>query len=159
MTNKSEYLYFEILHQILVLLKNKWDPKIIVVDFENSLINSVKYIFKNSTILGCYFSFKQASFRKMKKMCIPDKECQKVWIQKYPPTLWNSNYINNGEILQKTNNCLERYNRRIGDQFLNAHPNIFNFVEVIKNKALYFTTLTSSIRSGRIKLNDSNLEF
>ncbi|KAF0987928.1 hypothetical protein HZS_638 [Henneguya salminicola] len=49
-----------------------------------------------------------------------------------------------------TNNCLERYNRRLGSKFQNVHPNIFWFIAAIKEEEHYFSKLTTGIRSGNI---------
>jgi hypothetical protein len=75
MTNRCEYLYCVALHEMVVLLEYDWDPSIVVVDFEKALIGAVRYQFKDSTILGCYFHFKQALFRKMQKFHIDREEC------------------------------------------------------------------------------------
>ncbi|KAF0992209.1 hypothetical protein HZS_6298 [Henneguya salminicola] len=39
----------------------------------------------------------------------------------------------------RTNNCLERYNRRIGDFFINAHPNLAEFISVIKAEFYFYS--------------------
>ncbi|KAF1739971.1 hypothetical protein MXB_958 [Myxobolus squamalis] len=40
-TVRSEYLYSPVQNEIIILLKNKWYPKCVIVDFEMSLfINS-----------------------------------------------------------------------------------------------------------------------
>ena len=67
MTGKNETLYCEVLHALLVLLKYRWEPKVAVADFEQALLNSVKYQFPRSKIVGCFFHFQQAVFRKMKR--------------------------------------------------------------------------------------------
>ncbi|KAF1741497.1 hypothetical protein MXB_4644 [Myxobolus squamalis] len=51
----------------------------------------------------------------------------KTWQEKkYSPSIWifkNENQIN----FIKTNNALDRYNRRIGGKFANAYPNLYHF--------------------------------
>jgi hypothetical protein len=74
MTGKSEYLYCVLLHEMVMQLKYQWAPSICVVDFEQALVSMVKYEFNNSTILGCFFHFKQALFKKMLKRDIPQSE-------------------------------------------------------------------------------------
>ncbi|KAF1742964.1 hypothetical protein MXB_1295 [Myxobolus squamalis] len=44
------------------------------------------------------------------------------------------------------NNYLERYNRRLVERFMNSHPNIFAFVNVIKEEDQYFRNFTREVR-------------
>ena len=50
--------------------------------------------------------------------------------------LHNPTAIN--ELRQRTNNCLERYNREMNNAFKTAHPNLITFVDIIKGKSLEF---------------------
>jgi hypothetical protein len=50
----------------------------------------------------------------------------------------------------QTNNCLERYNQRLGGKFRNAHPNLFGFIVAIREEEHYFSNLIRGIRSGNI---------
>jgi hypothetical protein len=173
-----------------------------VVDFEKGLVNVVKYEFNATQIVGCYFHFQQALFRKMRKLGIDQGEAsigcsllrkitkvdqkniqteledikgndclvslswprfwiyfEKTWIIRYPPDLWNINNGTDVEIEARTNNGLERYNRRLGDKFMNAHPNIFAFVGVIQEEEAYFSNLCRGIRSGAIPFPHSKSIF
>jgi hypothetical protein len=47
----------------------------------------------------------------------------------------------------RTNNALERYNRRIREQFNFPHPNVYAFVKVIKEECIYLRVLLQNIRS------------
>jgi hypothetical protein len=193
MTAKCEYLYCEVLHSVIVALKYHWSPKVVVVDFEKALLNSIKYQFPKSKIVGCYFHFRQALHRKMTKLSIQSERVsialnelkgllaineddvfqevariethielqgaafsnfwayfRNTWLVRFPPTLWRNN---NDDITlngARTNNCLERYNRRLGDKFLNAHPNIFSFIAAIQEEEHYYSNLVRGIRSGSI---------
>ncbi|KAF0987352.1 hypothetical protein HZS_1365 [Henneguya salminicola] len=64
MSRINEYLYCELLHSIIFQLKY------------NSLLNSVKYQFPKSKIIGCYFHMRQTIFQRMKKDGILDDEAQ-----------------------------------------------------------------------------------
>ncbi|KAF0985319.1 hypothetical protein HZS_6860 [Henneguya salminicola] len=108
-------------------------PKIITVDFEYSLIWPVKHEFTASKILGCYFYYKQALLRKLTKfkICMENTKAilsnsiliqneiveafwnyfPKMWIKRFPPSLWNINDFGVYHLARKTNNCLERYNK------------------------------------------------
>ncbi|KAF0989626.1 hypothetical protein HZS_3539 [Henneguya salminicola] len=159
MSRSNEYLYCELLHAII-------SQKSVVFDFEKALLNSVKYQFPKSKIIGYYFHMRRAIFLRMKKYGIPDEAqialnikynaidddqidekfqeienlkgltpknwpqileyFSRIWLEKYPPSLWK-NERQTENINLRTNNCLERYNRRLGSKFQNTHPNIFGF--------------------------------
>lgn len=202
MTSRNEYLYCEILHAVVVLLKYKWNPSAVTVDFEAALINAVKYQFPQSRIVGCYFHFQQALFRKMRNLGIDEESasagCKKLrkltrvrnteiqatidslkrgtemgkncwtpfwnyfsntWMKKFPSNLWNISWSKDKQEVKRTNNCLERYNRRMGEKFLNAHPNVFSFVSVIREEESHYTNLCRGIRAGTIPFPITNDEF
>jgi hypothetical protein len=50
--------------------------------------------------------------------------------------------------LKRTNNCLERYNRRFNSKFPNAHPSICQFVSTLREEESYFSIYVRSIMSG-----------
>jgi hypothetical protein len=74
MASKTEYTYCRALHEIIVLLEYNWDPCTITINFDAALIQSVKYEFPNSRMVGCFFHFKQAIIKHIKKLHIPKKE-------------------------------------------------------------------------------------
>ncbi|KAF0990124.1 hypothetical protein HZS_5479 [Henneguya salminicola] len=76
MSRRNEYLYCELLHPIIVQLKYVWSPKSVLIEFKKALLNSVKYQFHKSKIIGCYFHMRQAIFRRIKKDGIPDDKAQ-----------------------------------------------------------------------------------
>ena len=49
------------------MTKCKLSPFAVHVDFEKALINAIRSQFPNAMIVGCYFHFKQALFRWLKK--------------------------------------------------------------------------------------------
>ncbi|KAF1744363.1 hypothetical protein MXB_5003 [Myxobolus squamalis] len=44
---------------------------------------------------------------------------------RFPHKLWKNQSTDNSDGNAQMNNCLERYNRRLGKRFMTAHPNIF----------------------------------
>lgn len=52
------------------------------------------------------------------------------------------------ELLQRTNNCLERYNREMNKEFPVAHPNISGFVAVIKKKSTEYVNRITRVQRG-----------
>lgn len=71
-SGKDEYLYCEVFCSIIVALKYHWSPKVVVVDFEQALQNAVQYQFADSRMVGYYFHFQQALYRKMAKVSVVD---------------------------------------------------------------------------------------
>jgi hypothetical protein len=40
--------------------------------------------------------------------------------------------------MARTNNAIERYNRTLKERFAHPHPNVFAFLNVIKEESEYF---------------------
>ncbi|KAF0992079.1 hypothetical protein HZS_6602 [Henneguya salminicola] len=57
-------------------------------------------------------------------------------------------FLKKNHLLIQTNNALERYNRRIKELFAAPYPNIFTFLQVIKDEARYKEKLLNNIFSG-----------
>jgi hypothetical protein len=73
---------------------------------------------------------------------------QRTWLKKYSPLLWNVH--GNEDIVNRTNNHLERYNRRMNEVFPVAHPNILSFVDTIKTEANSYIETYNLIKAGRL---------
>jgi hypothetical protein len=60
----------------------------------------------------------------------------KIWCKTYSITDWSIYHLlgpsMKGELINRTNNPLERYNRVLKSKFTSAHPSMITFVEVIK---------------------------
>ncbi|KAF1740716.1 hypothetical protein MXB_2501, partial [Myxobolus squamalis] len=67
MTAKTEYIYYSVLHELVVLLNYWLMPKIITADFEKALVSAVKHEFPWSQIIGCHFHLLQVMNHKMIK--------------------------------------------------------------------------------------------
>ena len=65
--------------------------------------------------------------------------------QRYSPSIWNINETKNEEMAGRTNNALERCNRRIGDFFNNAHPNLTLFINIHLTLYLYIYIIMYTI--------------
>ncbi|KAF0990418.1 hypothetical protein HZS_7382 [Henneguya salminicola] len=140
-------------------------PSVITVDFENSLISAVKHEFQKSPILELLTLIPineiSLGIEYIKIKTINEYDAilfwtyfQNAWIKKYNPTLWTLCNIEDMEIFGRTNNALERYNRRLNDFFVNSHPNLASFVSIIKNEFLYHSELCKQIRQ-----DSSNIHF
>ncbi|KAF1740120.1 hypothetical protein MXB_4105 [Myxobolus squamalis] len=71
----------------------------------------------------------------------------KTWINQFPPEIWNISKHSESLIVGRKNNALERYNRRIGDAFMNVHPKIASFVTVIRAEFKYYASRFHIIQS------------
>ncbi|KAF0985614.1 hypothetical protein HZS_4522, partial [Henneguya salminicola] len=138
-------------------------PQIITCDFELSLISAIKHEFLSSRLLCCYFYLKKAIERKLKIYKVSDPNCRIILsnielltvvpIEEIPTVL---RYISTLTVLQpeltsfwkRTNNALERYNRRIGENFANAHPNLASFISIIRTEFLYYSERCAEIRQN-----------
>ncbi|KII70968.1 hypothetical protein RF11_09997 [Thelohanellus kitauei] len=65
---------------------------------------------------------------------------------KFPETI-----IHQQSMKARTNNCLERYNRITNEKFANPHPNIQQFIDVLKKEESYYASLCRNIRSGALE--------
>lgn len=77
----------------------------------------------------------------------------KTWTQYYDVTSWNLFHMigdpsARSQLLQRTNNCLERYNREMNEAYPVAHPNISMFVSVIKQKSNEYLSRIKRVQSG-----------
>ncbi|KAF0986658.1 LOW QUALITY PROTEIN: hypothetical protein HZS_7641 [Henneguya salminicola] len=65
------------------------------------------------------------------------------------------------ERVNRTDNAIERYKRRLNENFSNAHPNLYAFMEVIKQKFEYYQARCTEIRqnaSGIIFMHPQNTQ-
>jgi hypothetical protein len=69
------------------------------------------------------------------------------WKPKF--NFWNiSRFATVYSKLKRTNNCVERYNRRLNEMFLVSHPNIAQLANVLKGEECYYTEYIKSIMEG-----------
>ncbi|ETP23851.1 hypothetical protein F441_03085 [Phytophthora nicotianae CJ01A1] len=75
----------------------------------------------------------------------------KTWCDTYDIFCWNISGMmkENVEIVNRTNNPLEAYNRRLADTFGAPHPSILNFVEVLKQEAKNYLDQLADVRHRR----------
>ncbi len=45
-----------------------WEPKFVMSDFEQGLINAIKFVFPKTKVLGCYFHFVKALWNRANKI-------------------------------------------------------------------------------------------
>jgi hypothetical protein len=57
-----------------------------------------------------------------------------TWMTKFDFELWNvsKHTMNENDLVSRTNNALENFNRKLNSEFASPHPNIFHFIDVIK---------------------------
>ena len=62
--NKKENTYRRAFHQIRLLVPN-FNPTWFMIDFEIAAINSIKIIWPQTLIIGCFFHFNHAFWRNL----------------------------------------------------------------------------------------------
>ncbi|KAF0989678.1 hypothetical protein HZS_1549 [Henneguya salminicola] len=143
---KNEYIYCKLVHQL------------IIINF------CVKPEFQESKILGDYFHLKQALQKLNFSQSSPptrflllthEDAVDKFWQYfertrpvRFPHNAWNSSEIPQLEIKNRTNNVLERYNKRLSDFFANALRNICSFAEIIRDEFKYYEETCVEIRQN-----------
>jgi hypothetical protein len=68
-------------------------------------------------------------------------------------------YDVSNKILTRTNNPIERYTHQLNEKFPCPYPNIWNFIDVIKNEENYYTNLIYNIRCSKIKSKKERKEY
>ena len=73
-----------------------------------------------------------------------------TWIRNYPPDLWNYTNTPNARdnMVNRTNNPLERYNRTLNQAFPYAYPTMNHFVSTINKEARRYARLLLDIQRG-----------
>ncbi|OQR96710.1 hypothetical protein ACHHYP_13769 [Achlya hypogyna] len=75
----------------------------------------------------------------------------KTWLKTYYISTWNvyDAVERDIDLINHTNNPLEKYNRDFGANFNAAHPNLLTFIQVIKSEAVSYITMLDDIDHGR----------
>jgi hypothetical protein len=84
------------------------------------------------------------------------KYFKKTWIQTFPPRSWNIRALPESlvEDLNRTNNPLERYNRKLNDEFRGSgHPPLLSFIEGIRRHSTEYIQLIRDVQQNRVKVS------
>ncbi|KAF0986142.1 hypothetical protein HZS_4725, partial [Henneguya salminicola] len=71
-----------------------------------------------------------------------------TWRRRFEPQLWNISNMNDIDIAGRTKNALERYNRRIGENFADAHPNLPSFISIIGSEFQFYSERCTEIKKN-----------
>ncbi|GMF50266.1 unnamed protein product [Phytophthora fragariaefolia] len=71
----------------------------------------------------------------------------RTWIKGYPIEVWNVYGMNN-ELIARTNNPLERFNRELSSRFPTPHPSMASFVAVIKTMSAEYVRRVADVPRG-----------
>jgi hypothetical protein len=86
-----------------------------------------------------------------------------TWMVRYDPKVWNINgclntdcytFTDEEEMINRTNNPLERYNKRLNEKFSVSScgsPSMTNFIIGIREESQYFVTKMQHHREGKVK--------
>ncbi|KAF0986492.1 hypothetical protein HZS_7564 [Henneguya salminicola] len=67
---------------------------------------------------------------------------------RFDPSLWNISEFERAEMVNRTNIVIERYNRRLNENFSNAHTNLYAFIEVNIQEFEYYQERCTEIRQN-----------
>jgi hypothetical protein len=76
------------------------------------------------------------------------KYFKKTWLHKFEPARWNINGVRE-DIVNRTSNPLERYNRTLNTHFNGGHPDVTRFISVIEQKSRENLRLLTDISNRR----------
>ena len=73
-----------------------------------------------------------------------------TWMKKYNPEQWNINALSNStdDIINRTNNPLERFNRKLKNAFPVPHPSMAAFVNTIKDISVEYVSMLERVKRG-----------
>ena len=201
MTGKTELLYRHALYWANAIVLGHSSPRMVTCDFEKALMNAVKSTFKNVTVNGCLFHWKQAILRKLKEFrftnqCLPFRivSCsvldvltvipraevpttgiryvksivqdmdlcesdnfkmgkfwtyfEKTWLPLVHTWNIRDEYDDYVKILARTNNGLERYNKRLNSLFNTNRLSILSFISILKKESTFQVDKLDKIRHG-----------
>ncbi|KAE9113789.1 hypothetical protein PF007_g10615 [Phytophthora fragariae] len=75
---------------------------------------------------------------------------QRTWIELYDVSVWNVAGLNN-ELVARTNNPLERFNRELNDRFPKPRPSMATFVGVVKTLSAEYVQRVADVPRGRAR--------
>ncbi|GMF44083.1 unnamed protein product [Phytophthora fragariaefolia] len=75
---------------------------------------------------------------------------ERTWVDGYSVVVWNVHGMDN-ELVARTNNPLERFNRVLNTRFPTPHPSMATFVTVIKQILAEYVQQLNDIPRGRVR--------
>lgn len=73
---------------------------------------------------------------------------QRTWIDMFPPKFWNIHDVLHSAVA-RTNNALERCNRKLNDAFPTPHPSLPRFIQTIEEVSRQYVNLRNDTAAGR----------
>jgi hypothetical protein len=83
----------------------------------------------------------------------------RFWKGRFPIELWNINSVPQRDLVGRTNNAIECYNRRMSEQVPNAYPNLLAFVATIQKEVEQSSLFAKNIRVGVIAMPQLDRDF
>ncbi|KAG2916481.1 hypothetical protein PC119_g18756 [Phytophthora cactorum] len=75
---------------------------------------------------------------------------RRTWMEKYGVEVWNVAGLDN-ELIARTNNPLERFNRELNSRFPSPRPSMATFVDVIKTLSSEYVQRLADVPRGRVR--------
>ncbi|KAF0986232.1 hypothetical protein HZS_3167 [Henneguya salminicola] len=132
MTGKGETLYWITLQERIGILHWRWTSKLIIIDFEIGL-GLIKAASPNRAVVERAANFLESRITpKTKSWICFFKYFRSTWLTRYPVEIWNVCGVEN-DLIWRINNVLERYNRRLNEQFSTPPSTMAQSREVLIN--------------------------
>ncbi|KAE9530452.1 hypothetical protein AGLY_010914 [Aphis glycines] len=89
---------------------------------------------ENKILKGCRFHLEQSWWRKIQNLGLANEyKSDSELKSKFPPKIWSEFYASS---MRTTNSC-ESFRSHFNSMFYTAHPNIYQFLEILKNVQIY----------------------
>ena len=166
--NKSQATYVRVLElekQKADSLQVSLEPQIVLSDFELAIKQAVELSFPTTDFRGCYYHFSQALMRKcglhvayredanvnrfIRRTAalafVPVCFVRLAWqASNFPLTMWNVYWSDSF----RTNNHLEGWHNHLKRLVGKAHPNVYEFVEVIQKEQTTTEVSITQLEAG-----------
>ncbi|ETI29724.1 hypothetical protein L914_21559 [Phytophthora nicotianae] len=144
--DKQQDTYWHLLDNVIMQSDLQVDLRYTTCDFEMGLLNTVRQQFTGFSVVDCLFHCKHALPQKgipfvRRRVDELGHQVQwdtswryftRTWVRNYDPTPWNIQAISEStDIVNRTNNALERFKRDRDESFTSAHSKLLTLLAVI----------------------------
>ncbi|OWZ19130.1 hypothetical protein PHMEG_0006672 [Phytophthora megakarya] len=166
-TARSGYSYRDMVHRVVEATDQQIDPAEEVRDVGPGLMNTLQTQFLNVIVIGYLFHMKQALRRG--QCAIPEEEShiaitltaieheqvkrdinyfERVYLELYTIDEWNVHGFNN-ELIVRTNNPIQRFNRELNTRFATSHSSMATFATASKTLFRAYVQRVADVPRGR----------
>ncbi|GMF49119.1 unnamed protein product [Phytophthora fragariaefolia] len=168
------------IHLIVQATDHQIEPADIVCDYGAALNDSLQMQFPNAIVIGSHFTMKLTLRRAMKHYAIPEDKCliamprglldtqaaanvvysaekrrkvwsyfERTWLGQYSIKTCNVFGLDN-ELVARTDNPLESFNRKLNSRFPTPHPSMATFATLMKKMSQEYVRLVADVPQGPV---------